>query len=81
MYTFPIQIVHEKEVRLKYSMYVMGCKVGPYWLGNFLFDLTYLVFYITVFIITGSLLPNVPLIKVINYKIIIKYMFILIILI
>lgn len=63
MYTFPIQMVHEKEVKLKYSMYVMGCKVTPYWLGNLLFDITYLILYIVIFIIVGSIMPNITIVK------------------
>jgi len=40
--------VLERELKLKYALNVMGCRVVPYWLGTFLFD--YLMFCFTIIV-------------------------------
>jgi len=40
--------VLERELKLKYALNVMGCRVVPYWLGTFIFD--YLMFLITILV-------------------------------
>lgn len=54
-------IVFEKEKKLKYSLNVMGCRLTPYWFGNFLFDFIYMLLIIVIFLIVGNSLDNMKI--------------------
>lgn len=44
--------VHEREMKLKYLLNVMGCKGLSYWLGNMLFDFIFYIISMAIFIIS-----------------------------
>lgn len=60
---FAQPIVEEKERKLKYMMNIMGLKTLPYWIGNFLVDYFIMLLYVIVFVICGSAIENVDLLK------------------
>lgn len=62
LYTI-LPLVFEKEKKLKYALNVMGCRLYPYWFGNFLFDCIYLFLYIVIFIVLGVTLEGLPIVK------------------
>lgn len=49
------QPVQERQLKQKYSMNVMGCRILPYWLGNYAFDLI-LYFYLWLAYLITSLI-------------------------
>ena len=41
----------------------MGCRLAPYWLGNYLFDLLVMLFLVAIFLSLGSILGNLDIVR------------------
>ena len=52
-------MVTEREKKLKYSLNVMGLRVIPYWLGNFIFDFMILTIMLIFFILFAVMYDNI----------------------
>ena len=57
--SFGVSLVTEREKKLKYSLNVMGLRVIPYWLGNFLFDFMILTLMLILFISLSFIFDNI----------------------
>jgi ATP-binding cassette, subfamily A (ABC1), member 3 len=57
-------LVMERELKLKYSLNVMGCRPEAYWVGTFAFD--YIMFFI-------NFLLFIALIYAVNLEVVISF--------